>query len=86
MVTRQAAAIAAAVSCCGQELEATVAMVHPTARLNDPSPKRQSVAFAAMVQLPNPLTEVLQSLLRQRVWGGAEDVFGLIRVAELLGQ
>ena len=85
MVTRPAEAIAAVVSCCGQELEATVAMLHPRAQLNGSSPKHQPIPFAAMVQLPNPLTEVLQSLLRQRVWGGAEDVFGLIRIAELLG-
>ena len=61
-------------------------MRHPRARLNGPSPELQAIAFAAMVQLPDPLTEVLKRLLRQGLRIGTEDVFGFIRVAELLGQ
>tara|TARA_B100001939_G_C16380012_1_gene379512 strand:- start:84 stop:269 length:186 start_codon:yes stop_codon:yes gene_type:complete len=60
-------------------------MVHARARLNSSSPKLQPIPFAAMVQLPDPFTEVFQSLFGQGVWGWTEDVFGFIRVAELLG-
>ena len=86
LATTPVVRIAAAVSCSGEELKAAVAMGDPSPRFDGPSPQLQSIAFASVIQVPDALTEVLERLFRQAFRGRTQDVFGLIRTAELLGE